>query len=368
MTDKKAMKFITEYLEQYEPYKDHWNYEDGCTLIGCTDLFRVTGEQKYADFVQRYADERLDENGEIRNYVAEEHAIDNILSGRVLFFLYDRTGDEKYRKAAAFLKDQLMKQPRCKCGSFWHKDRYPNQVWLDGLYMAQPFYMEYETRWNGKECCSDVAAQFETVHKKLFNQEKGLYYHAWDEAGLQPWADKKTGLSPNFWLRSEGWLLMALIDTMDVMSIELYEQYDMLREIFTEAVKGILPYRDRATNLFYQITDGAGIKGNYLETSGSAMVAYAVLKGVRLGVLSAEKYEKIGRGILNGIIDTKLKEEDGILHLTGICKVAGLGPGQERDGSTAYYLSEPITQDDPKGVGPFMMAFAELMEEDHGKE
>ena len=255
MNDKTAFRFTDSYLENYTAYKEHWNYEDGCVLIGCQDLYEATGDEKYFDFIRNYVDARVNEKGEITNYQSGEHAIDNILSGRISFLLYDKTGDEKYHMAADFLKKELMDQPRCKCGSFWHKDRYPNQVWLDGLYMAQPFYMEYETKFNQKEGYNDILQQFRTVREKLYHQEKKLYFHAWDEAHVQPWADKKTGLSPNFWLRSEGWFLMALIDTMDVMSIELYEQYDQLQSIFKEAVRGILPYRDLKTNLFYRLNN-----------------------------------------------------------------------------------------------------------------
>lgn len=366
--EKKAWLYIDTYIEQYKPYKEHWNYEDGCVLIGCEDLFRISNNRKYFDFIQSYVDERITEDGKILVYESKEHAIDNILSGRILFLLHENTGLEKYKRAAMFLKEELMNQPRCACGSFWHKDRYPYQVWLDGLYMAQPFYMEFETKFHQKEGYADILEQFNVVREKLWNPDKGLYYHAWDEKKIQPWADLETGLSPNFWLRSEGWFLMALIDTIDVMSIEIYEKYDRLCTIFKEAIKGILRYQDGETGMFYQITDRADLKENYLETSGSAMIAYAILKGIRLGVLLDEKYADTGKKIMEGILDHNLVDQSGRLHLTGICKVAGLGPGTERNGSTEYYLSEPVTIDDPKGTGPLMMAFAEYREGSYGKD
>ena len=257
--------------------------------------------------------------------------------------------------------EQLRSHPRTKCNNFWHKQIYPNQIWLDGLYMAQPFYMDYETRFHGKENYNDIINQFENVRKYLFNEEKGLYYHGFDESRLQPWADKTTGLSQNFWLRSMGWYLMALVDTMSLMSKEIFEHYKTLEGLLKEAVKGMLPYQDKNTNLFYQLIDLPEVEGNYLETSGSAMIGYTLLKACRLGYISKEKYQEIGVSILNGLLEYKLKEVDGKLKLVDHCAVAGLGPGDKRDGSVAYYLSEPIVANDLKGVGAFFMLYAEYL-------
>ncbi|MDF2486481.1 MAG: glycosyl hydrolase family 88, partial [Herbinix sp.] len=193
-------------------------------------------------------------------------------------------------------------------------------------------------------------------------EEKGLYYHAYDEARIQIWADKNTGLSPNFWLRSMGWYLMSLVDTIEVISIEIYEHYMTLVNLYKEAIQGILRYQDKECKLFYQVIDKADIEGNYPETSGSAMIAYSILKACRLGILQKERYQVIGEGILEQLVEQKLVETDGKLHLEGICSVAGLGPKDERDGSVAYYLSEKVVCDDPKGVGAFLMAYAAWLE------
>lgn len=357
----KVEAYLNEFLGSYKNYKEYWNYEDGCVLMGCQQLHMATGEKKYYDFIEKYLQDFINEDGSINHYELGKFNIDSINAGKVLFYIYEQTKEEKYRKAIEFLMDQLREHPRCECGNFWHKQIYPNQIWLDGLYMAQPFYMEYETKFENKEKYNDIISQFKNVKKYMYNEDKGLYYHAFDEAKQQPWCNKETGLSPNFWLRSMGWFLMALVDVMDNMSIEIFELYKELEAIFKEAVAGILTYQDPETKLFYQVIDRSDVEGNYLETSGSAMVGYAICKAARMGILSKEKYAQTGIDIVEGIVNTKLKEEDGELHLTGICHVAGLGPGNTRDGSVAYYLSEKIVSDDSKGVGPFMMAYAQML-------
>ncbi|MDD7429921.1 MAG: glycoside hydrolase family 88 protein [Oscillospiraceae bacterium] len=195
----------------------------------------------------------------------------------------------------------------------------------------------------------------------MYDPEKKLSYHGYDEARVQPWADKVTGLSPNFWLRSMGWYLMALIDVIDNMSEEMYEFYREFCGQFKEALDGILQYRDEKTNLFYQVIDHPEAEGNYTETSGSCMVAYAVMKAARLEVISREKYAEPGEQIFDSVVSEKLRTENGEEHLTDICWVVGLGPGEKRDGSIEYYISEKVVSDDSKGAGPFMMAYAQKL-------
>ena len=359
-----AMAFVEAFLEDYTPYKTYWNYEDGCVLKGASDLYDATENGNYAEFVLKYLETYVMPDGSIPNYESKKYNIDSINSGKALFFGYSQTGDERYRKAIEYHMQRLREHPRCACGNFFHKDLYPNQIWLDGLYMAQPFYMEYEMRYNKMENLGDIAQQFKNVRRWLYDEEKGLNYHAYDEAKEQFWADKETGCSPNFWLRSTGWYLMALIDCIDLCSEQIYEHYRALVDIFRESMRGLLRWQDKETGLFYQVIDRADVEGNYLETSGSAMAAYALLKAVRIGVMDEEKYLPIAKRIFEGLVEHQLVErEDGKLHLSGICAVAGLGPDnrRDRDGSVAYYLREPIVDDDSKGVGPFMMAFAEYL-------
>lgn len=358
---------LKQILARYTPYKSYWNYEDGCMLIGCIDLYYATADEEYKRFVMDYLNRFVREDGSIPNYETGKYNIDSINCGKALFFAWHETGDERWHKAIEFHMDRLRSHPRCQCGNFWHKENYPNQVWLDGLYMAQPFYMAYEKLFDKYSHLQDITNQFAVVREKLYDAEKGLSYHAWDEARIQPWANKETGLSPNFWLRSMGWYLMALIDCIDLSSEMLYEHYRALIDQFREAIRGILRYQDEKTGMFYQVIDHQEAEGNYTETSGTAMVAYALLKGVRLGVLNEEKYLSAGLRAFEGMQAAKLyQDKQGLLHVSDICKVAGLGPGEQRDGSVAYYLSEPRVDDDAKGVGPFMMAYSEylLMTED----
>lgn len=354
--------FIRQYLERYTDYKAYWNYEDGCVLMGCAQLFRATGEPAFRDFVLRYLEKRVTPDGRIPSYPEDKFNIDSTNCGKALFFALDETGDARYRRAADYLTERLRRHPRCACGNFWHKEIYPEQIWLDGLYMAQPFRVEYDMRFGGKKDAADVAAQFQNVRRYLYDPQKRLYYHACDMARQQPWANPETGCSPNFWLRSMGWYLMALIDCIDKMDERLYEHARALIDLFREAIPGILSYADADTGLYYQVIDRADVPGNYLETSGSAMVIYALLKGVRLGVLDRERYLAGALSAFESLVREKLRrDENGAWHLGGICAVAGLGPGEKRDGSVAYYLSEPVVCDDAKGVGPFVMAYAEYL-------
>lgn len=356
-------QYFQRFLANYTPYKKYWNYEDGCVLKGCIDLYHATGDVLYRDFVLDYVSAYVAADGSIPNYEMRQYNIDSINSGKALFFALEETGEERYRKAIEFHMQRLREHPRCQCGNFWHKQLYPNQIWLDGLYMAQPFYMAYEAKFDGMAHVADITRQFQNVRKYLYNPEKGLNYHAYDEARVQFWADKETGCSKNFWLRSTGWYLMALVDCIALCSEQLYEHYRALVDIFRESIRGVLPYR-AADGLFYQVIDHPEADGNYTETSGSAMIAYSLLKGVRIGVLDAEKYLPIALDVFEKLAANKLRaEEDGVVRLTDICWVAGLGPDKnpQRDGSVTYYLSEPKKSDDSKGVGPFIMAYSEYL-------
>ena len=344
--------------------KATWDYIDGCMIMSLLELYKVTKNEKFLKFSDEYIGHRVEEDGTIRGYDKDELNLDNINEGKNLFTLYDLTGKEKYAKATKNIYAQILEMPRTKEGNFWHKMIYPNQVWLDGLYMAQPFYMEYETKYDKKEQYNDIIRQFENVQKYMYDAEKGLCYHGYDEAKTQFWADKETGCSASFWLRSMGWYLMALVDVMDKMSVEIYEQYRKLEDIYRLVLRGILKYQDKESRLFWQVVDRSDAEGNYTETSGSLMVAYSILKACRMGILLKEKYASAGMEILESIMENRLKEREGKLHLTGICHAAGLGPADNpvRDGSLAYYLSEKTGEDDPKAAGVLMMAYAQYIQ------
>lgn len=347
-----------EMIRSGKPNK--WNYIDGCMITAFLSLYEITGNKRYLDFCDSFDSFFVKEDGSVSTYNGTEYNLDNINPAKNLFALYDLTGKEKYRKAIDTVRSQLGDMPRTHEGNFWHKKIYPYQVWLDGLYMAQPFYMEYETRYNHMKECRDSFTQFENVTRLMKDKKTGLYYHGYDETRSMYWADPQTGCSPNFWLRATGWFACALVSTAQVMDESIYYEYRFLQTTLEELVESLLPFQDES-GMFYQIVDKKNVEGNYLETSGTALIAYAILKGVRLGYLP-ERYRIHGIDAFNGIIRKYLKENpDGTFELGGICLVAGLGGENHRDGSLDYYFSEPVVENEAKGIAPFILAYTEIL-------
>ena len=337
----------------------HWNYIDGCMLNALLILSDITGDPLYADFVESFTDAFIDDDGTIRTYDPSKYNLDDINEGRVLFPLCKKTGNEKYRRAADRLTEQLQNQPRTAEGNYWHKLSYPDQVWLDGVYMAQPFRALYEKHFGNREY-SDILRQIETVRSRMYDLRKGLYYHGYDATKRIFWADPKTGCSKSFWLRAMGWFATALADLLEI--VDDPDALNRLGLLFVELMEGVAPYADPETGMYYQVVDQGGREGNYLETSGSSMIAYAMLKGARLGWLDGS-LARLGRKTFDGIVGRYLKTEGADLELGGICLVAGLGPAENRrrDGSYEYYISEPVVKNDAKGVAPFVMCYTEII-------
>ncbi len=340
--------------------QNKWNYIDGCMITALLSLYEMTGRERYYSFAKDFIDYFVQEDGTIRTYNVSEYNLDNINTASNLFFLYDKTGEEKYRLALDLVRSQLDTMPRTKEGSFWHKDIYPNQVWLDGLYMAEPFYMRYETVFRKMEKCCDVIQQFKNVEKHMKDPKTGLYYHGYDESREMYWADPVTGCSPNFWLRSLGWFSLALTETARACDEALYYEKRYLISLLENLIDALIPFQDES-GMFFQVPDKKDAEGNYLETSGTALIAYAVLKAVREGYISP-RYALVGENAFDGICAKYLsKNPDGTLKLGGICLVAGLGGPQHRDGSLAYYFSEPVVENEAKGVAPFLLAYTEML-------
>ena len=335
-----------------------WNYVDGCMITALLSMAEITGDSRYFDFAERFIDSFVQEDGSIRTYKEEGHSLDDINEGRVLFSLYEKTGKEKYQKAARYLRQRLDEQPRTLEGNFWHKQIYPNQVWLDGIYMAQPFAALYE-RYLGNGDYSDIVGQIENVRVHMRDEKTGLYYHGYDASREAFWCDKVTGRSQNFWLRAIGWFSVALSDLMEILPEG--EGKNRLKDIFTGLMGDVSRFADPETGMYWQVVDQAGREGNYLESSGSSMIAYAMLKGARLHVLP-ESFAALGRKTFDGIVNTCLNFDDGQINLDHICLVAGLGPenNRRRDGTYAYYISEPVVQNDAKGVAPFILCYTEV--------
>lgn len=335
-----------------------WNYVDGCMMTALLALSDITGDPRFGAFVESYISAFVAEDGSVRTFRPEKHVLDDINEGRVLFPLWEATGKEKYRLAAENLRRALDAQPRTAEGSWWHKEIYPDQVWLDGVYMAQPFAALFEKTF-GQGDYSDILRQVETVRLRMRDPATGLYYHGYDASRSAFWCDPETGLSRNFWLRAIGWFSVALADLIEIIPAEAGGTE--LAAVFSRLMADLLPWADPETGLYFQVVDQPEAAGNYPESSGSAMIAYAMLKGARLGVLSPAFADQ-GQKTFEGIVRRYLSLADGEFHLGGICLVAGLGPedNRRRDGSLAYYLSEPVVRDDAKGVAPFLLCYTEI--------
>jgi unsaturated rhamnogalacturonyl hydrolase len=336
-----------------------WDYTAGLMLLAIQRVGDATHDPKYAAYVKASIDSLVHADGTIATFASSEDNLDQINEGRSLFTLYDRTHDGRYMKAAAHLRDQLRTQPRTAEGGFWHKQIYPQQMWLDGLYMAEPFYAEYASRHADTTAMNDVVRQFLLVARHLRDPKTGLYYHAWDSVHQQPWADSATGLSKNFWGRAVGWYLMAAVDVLDYLPKTHRDRPELIR-VVQQLSDAVARVQDPVSGVWWQVLDQPSRAKNYLEESGSAMFTYAFAKGARMGYL-APSYRSIAERAFDGMLATFVATTaDGLVSINGICKVAGLGGNPPRDGSYEYYVSEPVVADDYKGVGAFILAASEL--------
>lgn len=337
-----------------------WNYKDDLCVIGAWDLRQATGDAKWERPILDNARFLMGEDGAVANWAPGEHNIDKVSFGKSLRILRDLTGDGRYARAVEAAYHILDGYPRTSTGNFWHKDIYPDQVWLDGLYMGQPFYAACLAE-NGADRWDDILDQFQSADRLLWDGGLGLYLHACDCSRRAEWADPATGRSPAVWLRAEGWFLMALCDTYELAQGRTPRAGE-LAGLLKKAVDGLLQYEISECKMFLQIVNRGDLSGNYAETSGSAMAAYAMMKGARLGMLPGEYWRK-GSQVLDGIRETYLIEEGDGLHLYGICASAGLGPGPDnrtdRTGTPEYYLSEKQMTDNQHGAAACMMAAAE---------
>lgn len=335
--------------------KIKWNYTHGLELQAILQVSEKSGDEKYYYYAEAYADTMVNDDGTIKTYVLEKYNIDHINPGKILFPIYDKTENPKHLKALQLLRSQMDTHPRISNGGFWHKKIYPHQVWLDGLYMAAPFLAEYGKRFDEPELFDEVALQLTTAWDDLIDEESGLLYHGWDESREQRWADPVTGLSPHFWSRSIGWYMMAMVDVLDFLPEDHPQRADVIDQL-NQIATAVEKYRDPETGMWYQVTDLGEREGNYLESSGSIMFIYSWVKGAQKGYLPDAFLQK-GAEAYDQFLKRFIREnEDGTISVTDVCSVAGLGGDPRyRDGSFEYYISEPIRDDDPKAVGPFIM-------------
>src|SRR6267378_3469199 len=362
LSERMAATVMTQWKDSWEAEvgkQEKWSYEQGVVLKGIESVWRKSGDEKYIHYIQHSMDRFVNEDGSIKGYKLDDYNIDNVLNGRILLLLYKVTHKEKYRKAADLLRAQLKTHPRTSEGGFWHKKIYPSQMWLDGLYMGEPFYAEYAATFHEDAAFDDIARQFILMELHSRDTNTGLLYHGWDESKKQRWADPVTGRSPNFWGRAMGWYAMALVDTLDYFP-QRHPQRSMLIGILRRLAVAIEKYQDPKTGLWYEVVDKGSEKGNYLEASASCMFVYALAKAIRQGYLPASYFNTAQKGY-QGITARFLKTNpQGQLDLEGTVSVAGLGGNPYRDGSYQYYLSEKVVTNDPKGVGAFLLASNEM--------
>ncbi len=335
-----------------------WDYCHGLELQAFLDLYDAYNDKKYFDYTVSYADTMVCEDGSIKTYTLNEYNIDRLNSGKILFRIYEQTKDEKYKKALDLLRLQLDTHPRNADGGLWHKKIYENQMWLDGLYMGQPFYAEYSLRNNRVNDYKDIINQFVTVARHTYDAKNDVYRHACDVSRRERWADKVTGQSQHCWGRALGWYGMACVDALDFIP-----QHEVGRDsvitILNNIARMIKNRQDNKSGVWYQVIDRSGDKGNYLESSCSTMFVYTLLKAIRKGYISKE-YLPVAEKGYKGIIKTFIREEEnGNIKIINACAVAGLGGSNYRMGDYNYYINEKIRDNDAKAVAPFIMASLE---------
>ncbi len=352
-----SVRMADSVMRRNAPYR--WHYECGLMHRAIEQVWLTTREARYCDYIKRDVDAFVGEDGNIRTYAVRDYNLDQINPGRSLLMLHRHTGEDKYKKAACLLREQLKGQPRTSEGGFWHKKIYPHQVWLDGLYMALPFYAEFGRMFGEPAALDDAALQIIVVEEHARDPRTGLLYHGWDESRQMAWADPDTGCSPHFWGRAVGWYAMAMVDVLDYLPHD-HPKRKTIREILERLAAALVRVQDAPTGLWHQVLDQGGRAGNYLEASASCMFVYSMAKAVRQGVLGENCLDVARRGY-QGILANLIRVDDqGQVNLENTCGSAGLGGTPYRDGSYEYYVNEKIVVNDYKGAGAFVLASLEM--------
>jgi len=364
--DEPSAKMAASVMEQWprgvvttENHPGEWAYEEGVLLDGIAAQWHTTANGDDFRYIKDSVDKYVTEDGTIKGYNADAHSLDEVEMGRAVLLLYRVTQQPKYYKAAKYIHDQLALQPRTASGGYWHKKIYPNQMWLDGAYMAAPFRAGYAYTFQQPEDFDDIAKQLLLIFVHMRDPQTGLLKHGWDESKQMKWADPTTGLSPEVWARALGWYAMALVDVLDWFPAD-HPQRPALVTALKRTAASIVAYQDKKTGLWWQVMDKGAQKGNFTEASASCMFVYAIAKGVRMGYLPQADEANARRGwqgIQNGFVKSGA---DGKVELDGTVKVGGLGGTPYRSGSFDYYISEKTVVNDAKGVGAYLLAGSEM--------
>lgn len=362
--EKWSIKMADAVMQRYDTLAYYngrktagWSYD--VSLLGAAIYKLGDTDPKYSAYLKTFIDMLVDENGHIERYDMEKYNIDLIRPATCLLTLANDIGKERYKKAIPQFVEQMEKHPKTKTGGYWHKKRYPWQMWLDGLYMGSPFLAQYAKEYNQPKWFDEVTHEFILAYKKTVDPKTGLMYHAWDESCEQRWSNPKTGQSPHFWSRAMGWYVMAIVDVLDYFPQNHPKRTGMI-DILERTLDALIKVRDEKTGVWFQVLDMAGKEHNYPEGSGTAMYIYAMAKGAKMGYLDNSYLE-----LANSAFDDMIKafiftDEDGLISMVNICGSCGLGGNPYRDGSYDYYVTEKIVKNDTKGVGPFILAAIEL--------
>lgn len=342
--------------------KPKWSYTPGLVLQAMSKVYEQINNQKIYDYIYEYPDKMIEKNGTIKTYKMSNYNLDMIKAGDIMYYVYNKTQEPRFKKVMDTLHKQLEGQPTTSEGGFWHKKIYPYQMWLDGLYMAEPFHAKYAKDYmspvEANKVYDKIVLQFDLIEKYSRDSETGLYYHGWDESREQKWANKETGLSENFWSRGMGWYGMALVDVLDYLP-ENHQGRARIIKYLNQYAEAIVKYQDKS-GTWFQVLNLPEREGNYLEATGTSMFTYTLAKGVNKGYLPNTYLENANKAF-QGSLDLFITVEDnGVVNLNKCCGVAGLGGDPYRDGTFEYYIGEIIRSNDPKGTGPFIMAALEL--------
>lgn len=360
-SERTALTILNTYPKAWQidgNKKPKWDYKMGLVLFAFEKLYQKTQDKKYLNYIKEYADELIDADGNITDYNIKEYNIDSANPGKLLFNLYEETKDKRYLKVLQQLRIQLENQPRTASGGFWHKEIYPNQMWIDGLYMAEPFYTQYTVKYENGKALDDIAKQFELVQNHLVDPKTGLVYQAWDESKEIAWANPQTGTSPTIWGRGIGWYMMALVEVLDYYP-KTHPKYKTLVGYLNQIAKSADQHKS-PSGLWYQIADQPDLKANFLESSASAMIIYSLAKGADKGYL-ASKYKKTAQKSFDAYLAAFVKKEDkGQIIISYVSSNVGLGGKPFRDGTNEYYLNSKAKENSSPALAAFLLSALEL--------
>lgn len=347
-----AKKICDSLMDTYKagelPPAHRWHYHQGVFLCGMEILWGVVQEERYVDYIQQYVDDLVDEHG---NFYFARDELDAVQAGLLLFNLHERTGKPKYRIAAEKLKNLLLTLNKTSEGGYWHKDKYPNQMWLDGLYMAGVFSLKYANVYNEPGLRETVLHQEMLMRKYMKDETTGLLYHAWDESRRMPWSNPETGCSPEFWCRSLGWYGLALSQFLGLLPAN-DPTWVEIASTLSDFVDSIIRYQDQESGLWYQVVDKGDQPDNWLETSGSCLFVYTIAKAVKHGIAGDNAIAAARKGY-EGLIKVLQCDEQGRLILPDICIGTSAGDYES-------YVTRPKVKNDLHGVGALVMACVEM--------